>query len=52
MKHETERQEERKEHMGGKRHKMHHGMGKKEHGFGAKLGKHKGGLKMEGPHHK
>ena len=37
-------------HMGKRGHegKKHHGMGKKEAGFGAKLG-HKGKMNMEGP---
>jgi hypothetical protein len=40
------------EHMGGKHHAgKHHGLGKKESGFGAKLGKMKGKTEMEGPHH-
>lgn len=42
----------KEEHMGGK-HKggKHMGMGKKEHGFGSKMGKMgKGKMNMEGPH--
>ena len=47
MKHEKE---EKKEHMGGK-HKGGGGqMTKKEHGFGAKLGKMHKGKGPEGPH--
>lgn len=44
--------EEKKEHsMGKKNHGAKHmGMGKKEAGFGAKLGKHKMGKGPEGPH--
>jgi hypothetical protein len=51
-KHEKEHEErmKREEHMGGKHHSKHHGMGKKEAGFGAKLGRHKGKMSMEGPH--
>lgn len=49
------KEHEKKEHMGGKSNKMRHGgMGKKEAGFGSKLGKSHGGGKMgkmiEGPH--
>ena len=41
----------REEHMGGKHSSKHHGMGKKEHGFGGKLGKGKMGKSgLEGPH--
>lgn len=49
-----EHEEKKEHHMGGKSRGKHHGMGRKEHGFGAKLGKmHKGSEKMiEGPHHK
>lgn len=36
--------------MGGKSHKSSGPMGKKEAGFGAKLGKRRGSLKMDGPH--
>jgi hypothetical protein len=43
----------REEHMGGKHsHGKHHGMGKKEAGFGAKLGKSHGKSGLEGPHKK
>jgi hypothetical protein len=43
----------KEKHMGSKHKGMHHGgMGKKMHGFSASLGKHKGKLSMEGPHHK
>lgn len=46
--------ESKHESMGGKHHEgKRHGMGKKESGFGAKLGKHHmGKAKMEGPHGK
>lgn len=54
MKHEKE--EHKGGHKMGGKHGMHHGgavMGKKEHGFGAKIGKHMGkSTKMEGPHEK
>ena len=55
MRHEKEEKREEKlerhEHMGGKHHSKNHGMGKKEVGFGAHLGK-MGGKKssLEGPH--
>ena len=41
--------EEKKEHMGGKHHGKG-GMGKKEGGFSAHLGKKIGKMDMEGPH--
>ena len=37
-----EKEERKEEHMGGKRHEgKRHGMGKKEHGFGARMKEHK-----------
>ena len=46
-------EKKKEEHMGGKHEgKKEHSMGKKMHGFSAHLGKHKGKMSMEGPHHK
>jgi len=52
MAHHKDGKDGHEEHMGGKHHSgKHHGMGKKEAGFGSKLGKHHmGKAKMEGPH--
>jgi hypothetical protein len=48
------KKEHENKHGGMKKHGMAHGksMGKKEPGFGAKLGKHAGKVNIEGPHGK
>ncbi len=51
--HEKEKMGKHKEHSMGKHHMGKGGLGKKEMGFGAKLGKEKHGKSgLEGPHGK
>lgn len=51
MAHHKEEMDGKEKRMGGKHGGKSHGMGKKEAGFGAKLGKmNMGKAKMEGPH--